>query len=272
MLSIGKIAGMATSPVPDSVEAFIRDLRRLWESGGKPTFAAMSRETNVSKTVLNDATNPKASRMPSETAVLALVGLFAPDDRAAWLKRRAELVDQPPPQPSDPVEPAEPRPRVSVGLRGLGVVLVSGLAVGGGLGWIIRDIRAADERTRVPSTLVATPPVVRDGADPQQAGCVPDATTVASSVSPNWELKVIYSTTCNAFWTKAVRHDSPAPTDRIELEIAPVGKPGRAQRATEANMSSAYTFLVVRDDPTDRFCASAVFFRGTERTAVGPVC
>ena len=68
-------------------------------------------------------------------------------------------------------------------------------------------------------------------------------------------LKLVYSTFCNAYWAKIERLDGKAVGNQLRAAVLEMDKSDRIQTTIEPDSTGAYTFLLVRTDPTARYCA-----------------
>ena len=72
---------------------------------------------------------------------------------------------------------------------------------------------------------------------------------------------------------KVVRDDDRTDGTRMEIRVYNRDQPGVEQRASEANVSAAFTTILVRDNPADTICAQAtVYTDETSHTFPNPAC
>ncbi len=273
-----------SSGTEDSIAEFVADLRALWVARGRPKFTTMANRVDASRTSLNDAVN-RTDRLPSEHVLTQLLACLDPPAVSSWLRRRstlsaagsaAPLATPPVVVPESPPE-ATPMPP-HTGRRRPVMLLVSlaaicGIVVGGIVGYRL-GVAQALAPTPEPLAAAAVVSAVADGTDPQTAGCVRDATTVAARSTPGvGTVKLVYSTACNAFWAKVERADDAAVGNKIEAVVYQRDRARDAQRAVELDASSAYTFVLVRSDLTARFCARGrIWSQDSVSDIGGPVC
>lgn len=99
-------------PEPDTVAAFVQDLRTLWTDAGSPTFSSLARKSGLSRTSLNDAVT-RTDKIASERVLRGLVGVLDPPSIGVWLVRRSLLV-----QPKSLTDqPSVPATRATVELE-----------------------------------------------------------------------------------------------------------------------------------------------------------
>jgi len=150
-------------------------------------------------------------------------------------------------------------------------------ALGGlGGGWLLWHPDAPPSAAAGSSTSPAhaSIPDVRTGTNPDGTRCVTDAQVAATQQLPQLAtLKLIYSASCHAYWAKVVRDDDRTDGTRMEIRVYNRDQPGVEQRASEANVSAAFTTILVRDNPADTICAQAtVYTDETSHTFPNPAC
>lgn len=257
---------------PDSVEAFAMDLRALWLQAGQPTFGHLAKRTGRSKTSLNNATL-STSPLASADVVRALVDELDPAAVEEWLARRARLLgDIPAPAAAAPIPGTGSdrwsRARVAFvagasGIAGLGLGLVLGFTLG----------NRGEPAPVTSSSSPASPPIERvaDGMDPAETMCVDDAEVIARrAVKTVGLLELIYSAECRASWGRVTRARTDGLHNRIRVTIANQRDPSQRQSALEPDLNSAYTFLVVADERSDRMCATGKIFTDGKPKSLGP--
>ncbi|MFE2959480.1 DUF2690 domain-containing protein [Nocardia tengchongensis] len=117
---------------------------------------------------------------------------------------------------------------------------------------------------------------VQTGDDPARTLCVQDAKLIADTVvEKKLHLEILYSVRCESGWGRITRLDDAGYGNRVKVTIYrrsdPTG-PSR-QEAVEPDVKSAYTTLIVRQDPTDRLCVVGSTFTGNDVTeAPEPIC
>jgi len=117
---------------------------------------------------------------------------------------------------------------------------------------------------------------VHNGVDPAMTPCVNDAEVATSaSRAHNTLIEIIWSNKCYAGWARITRYDEKFSGNSMTVAIYPetaAQGPDR-QSATEPNVESAYTTLVVRPTPQTRLCAVGVITLAGESIDLGdPLC
>jgi len=117
---------------------------------------------------------------------------------------------------------------------------------------------------------------VHNGVDPAMTPCVNDAeVATSSSRAHNTLIEIIWSNKCYAGWARITRYDEKFSGNSMTVAIYPETSaqgPDR-QTATEPNVQSAYTTLVVRPTPQTRLCAVGVITLDGESIDLGaPLC
>lgn len=298
----GAVAGLADRASPasatlrpmtaseaDSIERFVGDLRHLWVETGRTQFTAMARHVDVSKSSLNDAVT-RRDRLPSDKTVAELVGYLDSQHVNEWLARRAKLQDQlawqraqprkvpatlstdltrqPPPEPSvgtDEAAIAAASNSAIVSRLPLVAALLTAMAVGLAGGFVAG-------RSSAPA--IEAGPELQDGDDPIAAGCVADASPVATrTLEGVGTVRLVFSHHCNAYWSRMDRLDDQAAGNQLELSVYEQHNQQRKQTAIDPDISNNYTFLLVRRDPSVGYCAEGIVWVGDEPTPIpGPVC
>lgn len=247
----------------DGVERFVGDLRQLREQFPGRSFVGMAARAKVSKTVLHDAVT-RTDRLPSERTVRALVGLLDPRHVEDWVARRdriasftATVTAELSPEVDDATsEHAQSSHRGRFDRPSWGLVIALLVMVGA-----VSVVATVVLRPTAPNS-VASPsprsgPAVRDGEDPIHTRCIKDAAVAAAHTVPGvGTLELVFSASCNAYWGKATRGDGRSRGYQIKVTTVDLDNRSRSETATEPHVTSAYTFLLVRADPTDRICVS----------------
>ncbi|GAA3001729.1 DUF2690 domain-containing protein [Actinokineospora diospyrosa] len=267
---------MSASPDPpeaaDSTQAFTADLRRLRADHGSPTWDSMARRAGVrgvkvSRGTLHNAVS--TGRLPSELAVTGFVMALTgdTDQVATWSARRAALTAEHA-GPNLVVAAAPRRNRRLLLVAGAVALVLSNTATGFIVYGATRP--TATEQHSTTSALATT------GDDPAKTVCVQDAKVAAGTTkNPQFLLEILFSGTCQAGWARITRYDDSALGNRLDIEIHRRSDPAGATRqtATEPDVQSAYTTLIVRADPTDRLCATGSITTGeVTEAAVEPIC
>ncbi|MEU3626782.1 DUF2690 domain-containing protein [Amycolatopsis coloradensis] len=262
-----------TPETVDSTEVFVEDLRRLRQSHGEPTWTAMARRASnrgakASHGTLHNAVT--TGRLPSELAVTAFV-MALTNDRAQvarWLTRRAALVDTASGAEFDGASPVPVEKEAGFWRRRrrivacVAAVLLSNTVTG----LVVFQVARRDQ----PPTPIVT------GEDPARTTCVDDAKIAAASDrNPAFLLEILFSSKCQAGWARATRRDQDGVGNTIDVVIYRRSEPdgGSRQSATEPDVQSAYTTLIVRTDPADRLCATgAITTDHARQVSPEPIC
>jgi hypothetical protein len=275
-----------TTEVPrtDSTAEFAADLRALRLDAGSPTLARLQHEAGISTTVLSDAFAGRT--LPSARTVDRIVRALG-GDSVEWVRRRDALGSTI--AETGSVASRDPRPRTvrrrTAALMMAGTFLVGAL-VAGLVSWGVSTTAVAQAATAASAAArhqILDAPLsphaqinVRNGVDPAMTPCVNDAkVATSSSRADNTLLEIIWSNKCYAGWARITRYDEKfsgnSMTVAIYPETAPQG-PDR-QTATEPNVQSAYTTLVVRPSPRTRLCAVGTITIDGESIDLGePLC
>lgn len=255
----------------DSVASFISDLRALRLEHGGPTWETMAkrataRGSSVSRGSLNNAVN--GDRLPSERTITAFVTALTTDDALlkAWLVRRTALA--PGDSSAELSEAAVVLPRARLRRELIAALIV--LVVTNGLTAFV--VAHVGGRSEAMTDLVP----VRTGNDPGRTICVDDAQVAGSSTkNPHFLIEVIFSVKCQAGWGRVTRYDNEALSNRLEVSVYQRSSPSGSTRqdAIEPDVQSAYTTLIVRQNPTDRLCVTGGITTGQlSEKAVEPTC
>lgn len=266
----------------DTVARFVADLRQLWDDEGRIPFERLATKVRPQKSALAAAV--KGSKLPSDYVVGELVGYLRPDDKAWWLRRRQRLQERleratvgaaEPARSSaeehalDDAGPRDAEPRSLPTWSGLVAASALAAAIAGVGGFVLGHVTNTESSPRISSVREAA-----DGDDPQSSGCVPDASPIASASVPEvGTLKLMYSTTCDAFWAKIERTDGRALGNRVELAVVQLDDRERIQDAVEPDTTSAYTYVLSRTEAGTRICATGTIWTDEVPTTIpGPVC
>lgn len=116
---------------------------------------------------------------------------------------------------------------------------------------------------------------VNTGADPERTECVKDAKIAGSNDSnPKFLLEILFSPTCGAGWGRLTRTDHAGLGNQINVSIYRRSDPEGTTRqdAVEPDVDSAYTTLIVRENPTDRLCVTGSISVAGSTEAAPPIC
>lgn len=159
-------------PANHPLHAFAAELRQLRDLAGKPTYTAMARATNRSRTALSEAAG--GDQVPKWDTVAAYVTACG-GDPAEWEERWRALafpvtVPDPDPGPDPEPVPVRERPAARRGPRLLPVGLfVAGLCLGGGATWLLTgdgsESPAAASGEPVPAAVITVQNMVAQGPD-----------------------------------------------------------------------------------------------------------
>ncbi|MFC5433454.1 DUF2690 domain-containing protein [Microbacterium suwonense] len=293
--------GSEASALEDSVTDFAADLRALRLNADSPTLSRLQNETGVSKSVLSSALGGK--QLPSARTVNRLVKALGADT-APWVQRRdalattgvaslsADSIERLRLSPSTQhlVTPSvEPSSRRSSSLRpalALSLAFLLGIVVASAISWGVtaaavtqaRDDGAAAARRALMQEPISSHAQINvsNGVDPALSPCVNDAkVATASNRTNNTKLEIIWSNKCYAGWARITRYDEKFSGNSMTVSIYPetaAQGPDR-QSATEPNVQSAYTTLVVRPTPETRLCAVGSITLAGESIDLGePLC
>lgn len=306
--SLNENAGEQKTTGSDSVERFASDLRALRLTAGSPTLFSLQHATSISKTVLSDAF--RGQRLPSERTVDRLVRAMQ-SDPASWILRRDRLaqatgatdrsaesavsgIATPEPSAADLDAPAtgSGARRGDVTIRRRTAILLSvaalivGVLISGGVSYAVATPLMAQARAdaiaQTKKDILNSPQSehaqinVRTGVDPALSPCVNDAKVVTSDMrTNNTKLEIIWSNKCYAGWARVTRYDEKVSGNTLTVAIYPETAPNGPDRqsATEPNVQSAYTTLVVRPSPQTRLCAVAsITVNGASIDLGEPLC
>jgi hypothetical protein len=163
---------------------------------------------------------------------------------------------------------------------------VLGLVVSGGVSWALvsniveqAKVTAAQAVRDELANASVNPRAqinVHNGVDPAMTECVNDAEVATSSPrTHNTLLEIIWSNKCYAGWARVTRYDEEISGNSMTVAIYPetaAQGPDR-QSATEPNVQSAYTTLVVRPTPQTRLCTVGAITLDGESIDLGePLC
>lgn len=117
---------------------------------------------------------------------------------------------------------------------------------------------------------------VNTGEDPATTPCVDDAAVATGDTrADNSLLEVVWSDKCQAGWGRVTRYDGLGKGNTVSIAIYPEPAPygSDRQEATEHDVQSAYTTLVVRPSPDTLLCAEGSFTVDGKRIDLGdPLC
>ncbi|MWB99950.1 DUF2690 domain-containing protein [Agromyces sp. MMS17-SY077] len=117
---------------------------------------------------------------------------------------------------------------------------------------------------------------VENGMDPGLTECVDDSrTSAADSRVDNTLIEIRWSDACQAGWGRITRYDGLAMGNTVTIAIYPETAPDGPDRqeATEHDVQSAYTTLVVRPSSDTLLCAVGSFTVDGTRIDLGePIC
>ena len=290
---------MTFDPDNDVVAEFAADLRALRLEAGSPTFIKLQHDAEISRSVLSEAFGGK--RLPSARTVDRIVRALD-GDAAEWVRRRDAIAAAPDEEGAEPADDpvddvevggapaAQARPIATWTQRTAVMAIVGafivGLLLSGGVSWAISSsvveqakVAAAQAVRDEIANSSANPRAqinVHNGVDPALTQCVNDAeVATASSRSNHTLVEIIWSNKCYAGWARITRYDEQVSGNSMTVAIYPdtaAHGPDR-QTATEPNVQSAYTTLLVRPTPQTRLCAVAVITLGGESIDLGePLC
>lgn len=113
------------------------------------------------------------------------------------------------------------------------------------------------------------------GADPARTQCVEDAKIASSDDShPEFLFELLFSPQCQAGWARVTRKDQAAIGNQISISIYRRADPSGLTRqdALEPDVHSAYTTMILREDPTDRLCAEGSITLAQNTISSRPLC
>ncbi len=117
---------------------------------------------------------------------------------------------------------------------------------------------------------------VTTGDDPALTPCVDDAAVATGDTrADNSLLEIVWSDKCQAGWGRITRYDGLGNGNTVTIAIYPEPAPygSDRQEATEHDVQSAYTTLVVRPSPDTLLCAEGSFTVDGKRIDLGdPLC
>ncbi|WP_159449608.1 DUF2690 domain-containing protein [Demequina sp. NBRC 110057] len=257
----------------DEVAAFAADLRRLRVLAGSPTFDRLHRETQISKSVLSDAM--KGRSLPSARTVEGIVRACGEDPRE-WIDRRDRIASPAPaasPGEADPTATARSA-RTRLALVGA-AMFVAGAAVAGVTATLVAH-HVIDERLAAAGVSEGPQIAVANGQDPAMTTCVEDAQVATGDTrADNSLLEIVWSNKCYAGWGRITRYDGLGNGNTVTIALYPQTAPDGADRqeATEHDVQSAYTTLLVRPSADTLLCAEGSFTVDGKRIDLGdPLC
>lgn len=116
---------------------------------------------------------------------------------------------------------------------------------------------------------------VTTGQDPAFTECLDDAAVAADQTTDQlYLLEIIYSDRCHAGWARLTRYDDAAAANTITVRIYPRESPDGpdVQTATEHDVESAYTTLLVRPTPETLLCAEGSASVDGQQIVLPPLC
>lgn len=273
----------------DSIAGFASDLRALRLAADSPTLLSLQHTTGVSKTALSEAFAGK--RLPSARTVDRVVRACG-EDPAPWVARRDVLAGRAPGAGGSAADASvatgagAPRGSRKRTVLLVAAAFVAGLVIAGGVNLLITaklvDSARAEAAEQTRQEILASPASehaqinVHNGVDPALTPCVNDAkVATAQPRTDNTLLEIIWSNKCYAGWARITRYDEKVSGNSMTVSIYPetaATGPDR-QTATEPNVQSAYTTLVVRPTPQTRLCAvGAITLEGESIDLGEPLC
>lgn len=254
-----------SSASSDRIDQFASDLRKLRVQADNPTLSRLEAESGISRTVIAEAFAGR--RLPSARTVGGVVRACG-GDVLSWLDRRDAIARQ----ATGAREGAAPH-RLSLSPR-VAVLLAAGIFTSGVVAsatmtalvlsdWQIRG----ESEPQIP---------VSTGQDPALTPCLDDAAVATSDMREgNSLLEIVWSDRCQAGWGRITRSDGLGSGNTVSVAIYPetaVDGPDR-QEATEGDVQSAYTMLVVRPTADTLLCAEGSFTVDGRRIDLGdPLC
>ena len=258
---------------------FAAELRRLRLNAGSPTLAHLQHITGISRTVISDALSGRS--FPTERTVDALARAFGADPTAA-LRRRAAFArafaetsaSSAPEQVVEDAPAVVSGPTRREGFSRRGAILLSAATFVAGsmvtLGGVAAVSALSTPAQGAPQISVAS------GADPVFTPCLQDARVATGETRADDSLlEILWSDKCQAGWGRITRYDGKAMGNTVTIAIYPRTAPEGALRkeATEHDVQSAYTTLVVRPSPDTLLCAEGSFTIDGKRIDLGdPIC
>jgi hypothetical protein len=279
---------MTSASSTDSIAEFAAALRALRLDAESPTLTKLQHDTGISRSVLSEAFAGK--RLPSARTVDRIVRALD-GDSAEWVRRRdglAATLTEPESTVNDSA-PARTAPSAwprRTALLGTAGAFGVGILLAGGVSWAVASTVVEQAKTSAAQTVrdeLANASVnpraqinVHNGVDPALTECVNDAEVATSSPRTNDTLlEIIWSNKCYAGWARITRYDEKFSGNSMTVAIYPetaAQGPDR-QSATEPNVQSAYTTLVVRPTPQTRLCAVGVITLQGKSIDLGePLC
>lgn len=262
-------AQQTTDRSEDSIQLFAADLRRLRLDSDNPTLARLHTETGISRSVLSEALAGR--QLPSARTVSGIVRACGADAEG-WLDRRDLLAGRGNP-PADSDSPSAKVVDGRLSRRAAGMLAIGAFVIG--------VATSAVTTAFVVSNLVAdsdgSPQIaVTTGEDPATTSCVDDAAVATGDTrADNSLLEIVWSDKCQAGWGRVTRYDGLGDGNTVTIAIYPEPAPDGPQRqeATEHDVQSAYTTLVVRPSPDTLLCAEGSFTVDGKRIDLGdPLC
>ncbi|MFE9577405.1 DUF2690 domain-containing protein [Nocardia sp. NPDC006044] len=257
----------AESEPRDTVAAFAADLKALKQLYPRLSYEGMERllrrrGIDVGRSTLNNAIKPES--LATERTVRAFVLALTNDERQAaqWVARRKSLI----PKRDETNEPVQPAFEIGSVPRRWWLAAAAAVLV----------LTASNVATGVLVSSCDTPnrpdvPAAHTGDDAGKTPCRNDAKVAASFNRPQMLLEILFSHTCDSAWGRITRFDNAGRGNRLEVSIYRRSDPHGPTRqdAVEPDVDSAYTFMIVRADPTDRLCATGAITVGDHTEPAG---
>jgi len=243
------------------------ELRRLRLAAGSPTLTHLQHATGISRTVISDAL--RGTSLASERTIDALVRAFDADP-TPLLQRRAEVLrQQADVAATEPTAPDAPR-----GIRRRsGLLLAGGAFLAGSLVTLAVVALVVQLTARPEGAPLIT---VQTGENPVDTKCLDDAAVAtADTRADNSLLEIVWSDKCQAGWGRVTRYDAKSLGNTVTIAIYPQTDPDGPlrQEATEHDVQSAFTTLLVRPSPDTLVCAEGSFTIDGKRIDLGdPLC
>ena len=226
----------------EALEDFASELTKLRHKKNL-TIAALANRSGVSRTSVTTALGGK--ELPSARNVIAIAAACEVDEAPLVTRRNqiARMNDAPASRLKKPRSGAVPWWWIPITAVFCTLVAsASVLALVDGIG------------APHPAATVS----VATGQDPANTKCLDDAAVAAAQTTDKlYLLEIIYSDKCHAGWARLTRYDGAATGNTITVRIYPRESPNGAdvQTATEHDVQSAYTTLLVRPTPKTLLCA-----------------
>lgn len=240
------------------------------------TLEALAHSSRISRSVVADAL--KGEKLPTVRTVAAIARACDQDPKE-FLSRRSHVARLQPAK-TPPVDSVPEAPRASevvpedpvTGVRKVPWWWLL-VACAGGAALALASVLV------LPALTHGTAPedaIVASGQDPADTECIDDAKVAASKThDDNYFLEILYSDRCDAAWARVTRSDGLATGNMIVVRLYPQNSPDsvEAQTATEYDVQSAYTTLIVRPTPKTLLCADGFVSINGRHVSLGePIC